>query len=69
MLEKQAKTGGTGQFSEGIFAVESSLQREMNYTLTKDQAFKLIMDYSHWRANPQLVRAFVDKSADSVEWG
>ena len=68
MLEKQAKTGGTGQFSEGIFAVESSLQREMNYTLTKDQAFKLIMDYSHWRANPKLVRAFVEKSADSVEW-
>lgn len=68
VLEKQARTGGTGQFSEGIFAVESSLQREMNYTLTTDQAFKLIMDYSHWRANPKLVRAFVDKSADSIEW-
>ena len=68
MLEKQAMTGGTGQFSEGIFAVESSMQREMNYTLTKDQAFKLIMEYSHWRANAKLVRAFVDKSADSIEW-
>ena len=68
MLEKQSMTGGTGQFSEGIFAVESSLQREMNYTLTKDQAFKLIMEYSHWRANAKLVRAFVDKSADSIEW-
>lgn len=68
MLEKQPKTGGTGSFSEGIFAVESSLQRQMNYTLTKDQAFKLIMDYSHWRANGKLVRAFVDKSADTIEW-
>jgi fumarate reductase flavoprotein subunit len=68
MLEKQAKTGGTGNFSEGIFAVESSLQREMNYTLTKDQAFKLVMEYSHWRANAKLVRAYIEKSADSIEW-
>lgn len=68
MLEKQPNTGGTGQFSEGIFAVESTMQREMNYTLTKDQAFKMIMEYSHWRANAKLVRAFVDKSADSIDW-
>lgn len=26
-LEKQAMVGGTGKFSEGIFAVESSMQR------------------------------------------
>lgn len=68
MLEKQPAVGGTGNFSEGIFAVESSMQRAMNYTLTKDQAFKLIMDYSHWRANAKLVRAFVDKSPDTIEW-
>jgi fumarate reductase flavoprotein subunit len=68
LLEKQPAIGGTGQFSEGIFAVESKMQRAMNYTLTKDQAFKLIMDYSHWRANAKLVRAFVEKSADTIEW-
>ncbi len=68
MIEKQPVPGGTGNFSEGIFAVESSLQRAMNYTLTKDQAFKMIMDYSHWRANAKLVRAFVDKSPDTIEW-
>lgn len=68
MLEKQPKTGGTGNFSEGIFAVESSMQREMNYNLTRDQAFKLIMDYSHWRANAKLVRAFLDKSPDTIDW-
>ena len=68
MLEKQPAVGGTGNFSEGIFAVESKLQRKMNYTLTKDQAFKLIMDYSHWRANAKMVRAFVEKSADTIEW-
>lgn len=68
LLEKQAVTGGTGAYSEGIFAVESSLQRAMNYTLSRDQAFKLIMEYSHWRANAKMVRAYVDKSADTIDW-
>ena len=48
-LEKQAIYGGTGKFSEGIFAVESSMQREWNYALTKDEAFQMIMRYGHWR--------------------
>ena len=26
------------------------------------------MDYSHWRANPRLVRAIVDLSADTIGW-
>lgn len=68
VLEKQATTGGTGKFSEGIFAVESAMQREMNYDLTKDQAFKMIMEYSHWRANAKMVRAFVDKSGETIDW-
>lgn len=28
----------------------------------------MIMNYSHWRANAKLVRAFVDKSPTTVEW-
>ncbi|WP_196907418.1 FAD-dependent oxidoreductase [Candidatus Symbiopectobacterium sp. 'North America'] len=46
-LEKLPQTGGTGQFSEGIFAVESKIQRENNHVFTRDQAFNLVMDYSH----------------------
>ena len=67
-LEKAAFPGGTGQFSEGIFAVESKMQRDWNYGLTKDQAFTMIMNYGHWRGNARMVRAFVDKSADTIDW-
>lgn len=56
-LEKQAMVGGTGKFSEGIFAVESSMQRNWNYGLTKDEAFQKIMNYGHWRGNAKMVRA------------
>ncbi len=67
-LEKQAMYGGTGKFSEGIFAVESSMQREWNYALTKDEAFQMIMRYGHWRGNAKMVRAFVDKSGETIDW-
>lgn len=67
-LEKQAFPGGTGAFSEGIFAVESKMQRDWNYGLTKDQAFMTIMNYGHWRGNAKMVRAFVNKSGETIEW-
>lgn len=44
------------------------MQRDYYIPLTKDEAFKKIMNYGHWRSNARLVRAFVDKSADTVEW-
>ncbi|QEM69006.1 FAD-dependent oxidoreductase [Geobacter sp. FeAm09] len=68
VLEKQPSTGGTGKFSEGIFAADSKIQQERNIVLNRDDAFKMIMNYSHWRANAKLVRAFVDKSPTTVEW-
>lgn len=67
-LEKLPQTGGTGQFSEGIFAVESKIQRENNHVFTRDQAFNLVMDYSHWRPNAKLVRNYINKSADTIDW-
>ncbi len=68
VLEKQAITGGTGNFAEGIFAAESSVQLRIGIDVSKQFAFKTIMDYSHWRANAPLVSAFVNKSAETVEW-
>lgn len=68
MLEKMAAHGGTSRFAEGMFAAESSLQIKKSIGLTRDQAFKTHMDNTHWYANGRLVRAFIDKSADTIEW-
>ena len=51
-----------------MFAVESEMQRERYITYSRDEAFKNIMEYNHWRANPRLVRAFVDQSGDTISW-
>ena len=68
LLEKMGHTGGTSNFPEGMFAVESELQRRQYIGISRDEAFKVFMDYSHWRANPRLVRAFVDESAGTISW-
>lgn len=68
LFEKQRSVGGTSNFFEGTFAVESVLQREKYITYNRDDAFKAIMEYSHWRANARLVRAFVNESAETISW-
>jgi fumarate reductase flavoprotein subunit len=68
VFEKQRSLGGTANFLHGTFAVESGMQRERFIDHTRDQAFKDIMDYSHWIANPRLVRAIVNESGATIAW-
>jgi fumarate reductase flavoprotein subunit len=68
VFEKQRSLGGTSNFFEGTFAVESAMQQERYITYSRDEAFKGIMEYSHWRANPRIVRAIVDESGPTIAW-
>ena len=68
VFEKGATTGGTGNMGMGPFGVESRLQRLKQIKLTRDEAFKIFMDYTHWRVDAQLVRAYIDKSATTIGW-
>jgi fumarate reductase flavoprotein subunit len=68
LFEKERSPGGTSNFFEGTFAVESAMQRERYITYSQDEAFKNIMEYSHWLANPRLVRAIVNESGATIGW-
>ncbi|MGD0915425.1 MAG: FAD-dependent oxidoreductase [Thermodesulfobacteriota bacterium] len=68
LFEKQRSLGGTSNFFEGTFAVESEMQRQRYIMYSRDEAFKAIMEYSHWRANPRLVRAIVNESGNMIAW-
>ncbi len=68
VFEKQKSLGGTSNFFQGTFAVESDMQRERYVDYTRDQCFKNTMDYSHWMANPRLVRAIIDESGATISW-
>ncbi len=68
LFEKKRSLGGSTNFFEGTFAVESHMQREQYITYSRDEAFKAIMEYSHWKANARIVRAFVNESAETIGW-
>jgi fumarate reductase flavoprotein subunit len=68
LLEKRTAWGGNSALAGGIFAAESPVQKRMMIDARRDELFKRAMDYSHWKADPEIVRAFVYKSGDSVRW-
>lgn len=68
LFEKQRSLGGSTNFFEGTFAVESDMQRKQYITYSRDEAFKAMMEYSHWRANARIVRTFVNESAGTIHW-
>jgi fumarate reductase flavoprotein subunit len=68
VFEKERSLGGTSNFFDGMFAVESEMQRQRYIGYSRDEAFTNIMEYSHWRANPRLVRVIVDESGRTIGW-
>jgi fumarate reductase flavoprotein subunit len=68
VFEKASTTGGAGNMAAGLFAAESKYQRIKNIGPTRDEAFKIFMDYTHWRVDARLVKAYIDKSAETIEW-
>ena len=68
VFEKRRFTGGISNLGMGIFAVESHLQREKNLPFTRDDAFRYFMKATKWKANARLVRAYIDKTASTIEW-
>ena len=68
VLEKRRVFGGNAVMAEGLFATESDVQSRNFVDARSDHYFKLAMDYDHWKLNARLVRAFIDKSGDTIAW-
>lgn len=68
VFEKAATTGGTGNMGMGPLGIESRHTRAKNFKPTKDEAFEVFMNYTHWRVDARLVREYLNKSADTIHW-
>ena len=68
VLEKGRTTGGTGNYVEGVFAAESKLQKEAGIDIKREQILQLEMDYSHYKADHEMWRHYIDHSAENVDW-
>lgn len=68
VLEKRATFGGNTALSLGPFAADSPVQKRKAIDARKEDLFKIAMDWAHWKVNPKIVRAFIDKSGNTIEW-
>ena len=68
VLEKRAKLGGNARMAEGLAAAESDAQKRAKIEATRDDLFRKAMDFDHWELNPRLIRAFINKSGDTIKW-
>lgn len=68
VVEKRHTVGGNSAMAHGFFAADSPVQKRMNVSVPRDDVFKFAMDFHHWAINPRLVRAYIDKSGDTVRW-
>jgi fumarate reductase flavoprotein subunit len=72
VIEKMGNTGGNAKLKGGhggFFAVESPLQRRtQNVIATKDEFYHKALRWAHWDLEAAIVRAFINKSGDTVRW-
>lgn len=75
VLEKTPAVGGAGKLASGLFAVESSMQKEkfkndpqLLAQLTKDNLYKQLMDYNHYLSSAAITRRVIDESPRTVDW-
>jgi NADPH-dependent glutamate synthase beta subunit-like oxidoreductase len=68
ILEKRNCTGGNTAMASNIFAAESPVQRRAMVDASRDELFKAMMDWAHWRIDPGIIRAYIDKSGDTIRW-
>jgi fumarate reductase flavoprotein subunit len=68
VFEKAAIAGGTANMGMGPFGVESRIQKKSMVNLTKEEAFRKFMDYTHWMVDARLVHDYFWKSGDTINW-
>ncbi len=68
LLEKNPFVGGASNFAEGLFGVESEWNRLRSDTLTREEAFKGLLERHQHEINAPLTRDYVYGSAENLEW-
>ncbi len=68
LLEKNAFVGGGANAAEGLFAVESRWQRGKSIGLTREEMFKYVMEFSHFKADPEITRNYIWASGANLDW-
>ncbi|HEX2964651.1 MAG TPA: FAD-dependent oxidoreductase [Syntrophorhabdaceae bacterium] len=68
VLEKRNCTGGNTALATMLFAAGSPTQKRAMVDASSDELFTAVMDWAHWNIDPRIIRAFINKSGDTIRW-
>lgn len=68
LLEKNPIVGGSSQFAEGLFAVGSEWNRLRSDPLTKEEAFKTLMEKHFYAIDAAKTKDYVEGSEENISW-
>jgi len=68
VFEKRGVTGGTGNVGSMVLGIGSDVQKKLGIDVKVKDIFNMHMEYTHFRPDARLVRAFYDKSGDTINW-
>lgn len=66
VLEKLGVLGGAGHFPEGSLGVQTTWQKAHGINTTVDQVLDASLEYHHFRADPEVLRALIAGSTDTI---
>jgi succinate dehydrogenase/fumarate reductase flavoprotein subunit len=67
-IEKGKQTGGAANGGMGLLGINTDVQKRDLNSISVDEAFRMFMDYTHWRVDANLVRNYFGRSADTIRW-
>lgn len=68
LLEKQSVIGGSSNFAEGMFASESTIQKQMGINVDTAGLLKEEFNFSNYRVDGNLWRDVMKHSGEDIDW-
>jgi len=68
VFEKANVVGGAANMGMGPLGIGTRQQQAQMVDIDVERAFKMFMDYTHWRVDANLVKKYFESSASTIEW-
>ena len=68
VFNKADVVGGAANMGMGPLGIGTKQQQDQMVDISVEKAFKMFMDYTHWRVDANLVKKYFENSASTIEW-
>jgi len=67
-FEKSNTVGGAANMGMGPLGLGTKQQKDMMVDIDVERAFKMFMEYTHWRVDANLVKRYFENAGDTITW-